>query len=64
MMIRANHATGILAAAALLVGCTSEPISDPWITAEQNTLLEGQVERDADVAVELRDRLIEGQRDR
>lgn len=51
----------VFAAAALLAGCAGEPIGDPWITAEQNQLLDGQVERDAEVASELRDRLATSQ---
>lgn len=55
---------GFLLAPLLLVGCSTEHIQEPWVTAEQSQRLEGQIERDEETATELRDRLATTQADR
>ncbi|HMB38434.1 MAG TPA: hypothetical protein VKO85_05085 [Wenzhouxiangellaceae bacterium] len=55
---------GFLLAPLLLVGCSTEHIQEPWVTAEQSERLEGQIEREEETATELRDRLATTQADR
>lgn len=55
---------GLLPALALLGGCNIENIHEPWVTSEQRSLIEGELERNEAVAERLRDRLARGQADR
>lgn len=57
-------AAGLLTAALILGGCSLEHIGDPWTNPGQSELLADELDRDAELTAELRDRLAEGQRDR
>jgi len=54
----------LLLAAALIGACSMEHIDEPWVNPEQRELVEGELDRDSELAEKLRDRLATGQSDR